>query len=68
MGLVSAYVIYYDESTGGNIRMIEMKEIQCFLECADTKSFTKAAERLYTSQSNVSKRIKSLEETTTVLQ
>lgn len=43
--------------------MIETKEIQFFLECADTKSFTKAAKRLYTSQSNVSKRIKSLEDT-----
>lgn len=42
--------------------MIDIKEIQCFIECVNTKSFSKAAERLYTSQSAVSKKIKSMED------
>lgn len=42
--------------------MIEMKQLQFFVVCADLKSFSKAAEALYTTQPNVSKVIKSLEE------
>lgn len=42
--------------------MIEMKQLQFFVVCADLQSFSKAAEVLYTTQPNVSKVIKSLEE------
>lgn len=42
--------------------MIELKQLQFFVVCAETKSFTRAAEVLYTSQPNVSKIIRSLEE------
>lgn len=39
-----------------------MKQLQFFVICADLQSFSKAAEALYTTQPNVSKVIKSLEE------
>lgn len=42
--------------------MIEMKQLQFFVVCADLQSFSRAAEVLYTTQPNVSKVIKSLEE------
>lgn len=41
--------------------MIELKQIQYFIACAETGSFSKAAELLYTTQPNVSKVIKALE-------
>lgn len=40
---------------------MELRQLQCMVACAKTKSFSKAAELLYTSQSNVSKTIASLE-------
>lgn len=42
--------------------MIEMKQLQYLVVCADLKSFSKAADVLYTTQPNVSKVIRSLEE------
>lgn len=42
--------------------MIEMKQLQFFVVCADTQSFSRAAKILYTTQPNVSKVIRSLEE------
>jgi len=42
--------------------MIEMKQLQFFVICADLQSFSRAAEVLYTTQPNVSKVIRSLEE------
>ena len=42
--------------------MLDIKEIQFFVACAQTGSFSKAAEVLYTTQSSVSKTIKSMEE------
>lgn len=41
---------------------MDTKEIQCFVACAQTGSFSKAAEALYTTQSSVSKIIKAMEE------
>lgn len=42
--------------------MLDTKEIQYFVACAQTGSFSKAAEVLFTTQSSVSKTVKSLEE------
>ena len=42
--------------------MIELKQLQYLVTCADLHSFSRAAEALYTTQPNVSKVIKSLEE------
>ena len=42
--------------------MLEVKELQYFVVCADLSSFSRAAEVLYTTQPNVSKVIRSLEE------
>jgi len=42
--------------------MIEVKQLQYLVVCADLQSFSRASEVLYTSQPNVSKVIKSLEE------
>lgn len=42
--------------------MIELKQLQYLMVCADLHSFSKAAEVLFTTQPNVSKVIKSLEE------
>lgn len=42
--------------------MIDIKQIQYFIACAEYGSFSAAAEILFTSQSNVSKAIKALEE------
>ena len=42
--------------------MIEMKELHYFLVCADKCSMSNAATALYTSQPNVSKVIKGLEQ------
>ena len=42
--------------------MIETKQLQYLIVCADLQSFSKAAEVLYTTQPNVSKIIRSLEE------
>lgn len=42
--------------------MIEMKQLQFFVICADLLSFSKAASVLYTTQPNVSKVIRSLED------
>lgn len=41
--------------------MIEMKELQAFVICADVHSFSRAAQVLYTSQPNISKLIRKLE-------
>lgn len=41
--------------------MIEMKQLQYFRACVETGNFSKAAELLYTTQPNVSRTIKSLE-------
>ena len=41
---------------------MELKQLRFLAACAQTHSFSKAAELLYTSQSNVSKVIRSLEE------
>lgn len=41
--------------------MIEMKELECFVACADTLSFRQAGVKLFVSQSYVSKKMKSLE-------
>lgn len=41
--------------------MMELKQLQYFLVCAETGSITKAAEELYTSQPHVSQVVKSLE-------
>ncbi|MFR4337022.1 MAG: LysR family transcriptional regulator [Lachnospira pectinoschiza] len=42
--------------------MLEVKELQYFVVCADLSSFSRAAEVLYTTQPNVSKVVRSLEE------
>ncbi|MDE7327815.1 MAG: LysR family transcriptional regulator [Lachnospiraceae bacterium] len=42
--------------------MIEIKQLQYLVICADMQSFSKAARALYTTQPNVSKIIRSLEE------
>ncbi len=42
--------------------MIELKQLQYLVVCADLKSFSRAADVLYTTQPNVSKVIKSLED------
>ena len=42
--------------------MIEMKQLQYFEACADQESFSKAANVLYTTQPNVSKTIRTLED------
>lgn len=42
--------------------MIETKQLQYLVVCADLQSFSKAADILYTSQPNVSKVIRTLEE------
>ena len=44
--------------------MLDTKEIQCFVACAQTGSFSKAAEKLFTTQSSVSKIVKTMEEKT----
>ncbi len=41
--------------------MIELKQLQYLTVCAELGSFSKAADKLYTTQPNVSKVIKSLE-------
>ncbi|MDO4490683.1 MAG: LysR family transcriptional regulator [Lachnospiraceae bacterium] len=41
---------------------MELKQLQYFVICAETQSFRKASSLLFTTQSNVSKVIKSLEE------
>ena len=42
--------------------MLDIKEIQCFVACAQTGSFSKAAEELFTTQSSISKIMKAMEE------
>lgn len=42
--------------------MMDMKEVRYFVACVETESFSKAAEILFTTQSSVSKVIKSMEE------
>ncbi|MDO4298229.1 MAG: LysR family transcriptional regulator [Lachnospiraceae bacterium] len=42
--------------------MIDIKQLQFFVACAKTGSFSRAAQLLYTTQPNVSKVIKSLED------
>ena len=42
--------------------MIETKQLQYLVVCAQLRSFSKAADVLYTTQPNVSKVVKSLEE------
>ncbi len=42
--------------------MIEVKQLEYFVVCADCKSFSQAAEILYTTQPNVSRIIRQLEE------
>jgi len=44
--------------------VLDTKEIQCFAACAQTGSFSKAAEKLFTTQSSVSKIVKAMEEKT----
>ena len=46
--------------TGG--QMIETKQLQYFISCAELESFSKAAMQLNTTQPNVSKVIKTLED------
>ena len=41
---------------------MEIKQLQCFVVCAETGSFTRAAEEMYINQSNVSRMIRALEE------
>ena len=41
--------------------MVDFKQLQCFLVCTDTGSFSEAARILYMTQSNVSKMMKALE-------
>ena len=41
---------------------MEIKQLQCFVVCTETGSFTRAAEALYINQSNVSRMIRALEE------
>lgn len=43
--------------------MLDLKQLEYFVVCTDVGSFSKAAEILYTTQSNVSKSIKALEKT-----
>lgn len=43
--------------------MLDLKQLEYFVVCTDVGSFSKAAEILYTTQSNISKSIKSLEKT-----
>lgn len=40
---------------------MELRQLQCLITCAETKSFSKAATELFTTQSNVSKMISALE-------
>ena len=42
--------------------MIDIKQLKCFITCADAGSFSEAASVLYTTQSSVSKVIRALEE------
>lgn len=42
--------------------MIDLKQIQYFIVCVEKESFSNAAEILFTTQPNVSKAIKALEE------
>lgn len=41
---------------------MELRQLQCLVECAKTQSFSQAAALLFTTQSNVSKMISSLED------
>ncbi len=41
---------------------MEIKQLQCLVVCAETGSFTRAAEAMYINQSNVSRMIRALEE------
>lgn len=41
---------------------MEIRQFECLIAAVEHKSFNKAAEKLYTSQSNISKSIKNLEE------
>lgn len=41
---------------------MKLRHLRCFVVCADVNSFSEAAEILYTTQPNVSKVIRSLEE------
>ncbi|OUP18363.1 hypothetical protein B5F29_11180 [Lachnoclostridium sp. An196] len=58
---VSSPGFFHIESSLEDI-MIETKQLQYLVVCADLKSFSRAAEVLYTTQPNVSKVIRSLEE------
>lgn len=42
--------------------MIDLKQIQYFIACVENESFSNAAEYLFTTQPNVSKAIKTLED------
>lgn len=42
--------------------MIETKQLQYFIKCAELESFSKAADELHTTQPNVSKVIKTFED------
>ena len=53
-------MINYALDDGEN--MIDIKQTQYFIACAEYGSFSAAAESLFTTQSNVSKAIKALEE------
>ena len=41
---------------------MELKQLRCLVACAQTRSFNKAANLLYTAQSNISRTIRNLEE------
>lgn len=41
---------------------VQFDQLKCFVEVAETKSFSKAAERLFMSQQAISKNVKNLEE------
>lgn len=42
--------------------MVDLKQIQYFIVCVEKESFSNAAEQLFTTQPNVSKAIKALED------
>ncbi len=42
--------------------MVETKQLQYFVKCCELESFSRAADELHTTQPNVSKVIKSLED------
>ena len=52
----------YETYTWGTCILIETKQLEYFVVCARLSSFSRAAEALYTTQPNVSKVIRMLEQ------